>query len=527
MAHPTAPGEPFMGMEVWYRELLESSPDPYTILEPVRDGTGAIVDFIYRDLNSASTRLILTLGRFDLDRTTREDLLAHSVTELSRHTGLAPRFDVYTDVIATRTPRRFERAFDLDGERRVYAFVVAPFRHGVVVTGRDVTTERLAERRARRGEARLAATLRAITEGVIATDADGRISLMNPAATRVTGWPFDDARGASLEMVFRLRSEDTGEILAVVPADRAEDAGPATCSGLLEQRSGARIPVEYSVASIHPSGDAVAGSVYVFRDARPAREEEASLAATARTASIGTMAAAMAHEINNPLSYVIGNIDFVRDIVAHAAGTSPGGPGPLAEALDALDDALDGAGRIRDIVADLQRFVRPAAAGPQALDPQRAVEAALRMAGHELRHRAPVRTSFEPTPMLLGDAVLLGQIALNLLLATAHHIRTHPDHAHAVTVSVGTDADGHAFIEVANAGMVLSATDLAQLFEPFWATRSASGGEGGRLNVARRLTERMGGRIAAHTIQGGGTAVRVTLPAEGPEDPGDLVTAGR
>jgi two-component sensor histidine kinase/PAS domain-containing protein len=130
-----------------YREVLDSSPDPYTILAAVRDHDGRVVDFVYEDFNSVSEAILCAM-RGHPGAGSRQDLLGTSMRQ-TLLPGVAERMETYRTVMATRIPQRFEGTLPMDGVAHTYVFTVAPFRDGVAVAGHDVTAEREAEARLR------------------------------------------------------------------------------------------------------------------------------------------------------------------------------------------------------------------------------------------------------------------------------------------------------------------------------------------------------------------------------------------
>src|SRR5262249_14602392 len=142
---------------------------------------------------------------------------------------------------------------------------------------------------------------------------------------------------------------------------------------------------------------------------------ETTLAQAERMVSIGTLAAGVAHEINNPLAYVMGNLELLsRDLSARKDG------GEQDEDWDVLlqmvRDARDGCARVRSIVQDLRTFSRAENEAPSPVDVRAVVETAVKMAHVESRHRARLVRVFEDVPRVLGDSTRLAQVVLNLLL---------------------------------------------------------------------------------------------------------------
>ena len=154
-------------------------------------------------------------------------------------------------------------------------------------------------------------TLDSIGDAVIATDPLERITFMNPIAEALTGWKEQDARGHKIDEVFSIVDKAGAPIASIVGRAIREgfrvELPPDT---QLITKQGTNKDVDDSSAPIIDARGRILGGVAVFRDVTDRKRLEQRLAISERLASIGTMAAGMAHEINNPLSAVIGNVSF-------------------------------------------------------------------------------------------------------------------------------------------------------------------------------------------------------------------------
>jgi signal transduction histidine kinase/CheY-like chemotaxis protein len=221
-----------------------------------------------------------------------------------------------------------------------------------------------------------------------------------------------------------------------------------------------------------------------------------------RMAGLGRLAAGVAHEVNNPLSSVVANLAFVAEELPDA---------PL-EVRQALREARDGAERVADVVRGLKTFSRPGDAARGPIDVREEVGAALRLARHELRHRATVRVQLEPVPPVVADAHELGQVFLNLLVNAAQAFPEGRADEHLVTVSTRTGADGWALVEIADNGVGIPPKVLDRIFEPFFTTKPLGVGTGLGLAIAHGIVTNAGGRIEVESRVGQGSTFRVLLP---------------
>ena len=235
---------------------------------------------------------------------------------------------------------------------------------------------------------------------------------------------------------------------------------------------------------------------------------------------MGTLAAGVAHEINNPLAYVIANADFIAgelpqvmrilqtvdDAVAADAGRR------LSELVEILADAREGAERIRNVVRDLKTFSRSDSDVAAPVAAQRVTEASINMAWNEIRHRARLVKSYRPVPPVLANESRLGQVVLNLLVNAAQALPEGRAADNEIRVSI--DTDGHdVFIVVEDTGPGIAPEHLSRVFEPFFTTKPVGQGTGLGLSISRNIVQALGGDISVTSTVGRGTTFRVRLPA--------------
>ncbi|HEU4532827.1 MAG TPA: ATP-binding protein, partial [Polyangiaceae bacterium] len=257
----------------------------------------------------------------------------------------------------------------------------------------------------------------------------------------------------------------------------------------------------------------LAGNIFTGGLDRKRREEmffrEREL--TQRLASLGTLVAGLAHEVNNPLNFVAGNVNYLRGLAT--SGLGPGGAGREAERV--LAEASEGIDRIRRIVADLRAFVANRDEEHGTVDLPRVLDAALRMVSPELRHRARVACDYEGAPPVLGNAGKLGQVFLNLLLNAAQALPGGGSGDRRVRVRARPLGEARVEIVVADDGHGIAPDVLPRIFDPFFTTRGVGEGMGLGLSICHRIVTTAGGSIDVTSEPGVGTTVRVVLPRAG------------
>ncbi len=239
-------------------------------------------------------------------------------------------------------------------------------------------------------------------------------------------------------------------------------------------------------------------------DERTSERDEArvSLVEQQRLAALGRLAAGVGHEINNPLQYLLFNLEELRTYTRdHAAGSL------------AVAQALEGADRIRRVVESLRRYgIVNEVFAP--VDLRDVVQAALRIASPQLRHEGTVVTELGEAPLVLGDEGKLVQLIVNPLVNAVQTLAQTSVSAHGrVYISTRTDGRGHAEITIRDNGPGFPADVLPRLGEPYVTTRAQMGGTGLGLFVTQGLVTAHGGTLTWENAPGGGAVVRITLPA--------------
>ncbi len=224
-----------------------------------------------------------------------------------------------------------------------------------------------------------------------------------------------------------------------------------------------------------------------------------------RLAALGRLAAGVGHEINNPLQYLFLSLDELQE----TAGTLP------PAATEALENAIDGAERIRRVVQGLRVYSRGAAESFTAVDVSTVVEHALRVAGAQLRGRVRVETQFGMTVTVLGDEARLVQVVVNPLVNAAQALAAAGTVDPVITVQTGTTPSGDAEIVISDNGPGFRLELLPQLGTPYLTTKASVGGTGLGLFVSRGIVDAHNGSLHLENAPSGGARVRIRLPAQG------------
>ena len=245
-------------------------------------------------------------------------------------------------------------------------------------------------------------------------------------------------------------------------------------------------------------------------DARGAVTVETRLAQSERLAAVGTLAAGVAHEINNPLTVLLFGIETLNERVdGHLTGADDAERREVASLFGELRAGVD---RIATIVRELRVFSRADDAPPRPTDLAAALASAQRLTSHEVRHRAVLRIAHGDIPFVIADRGKLEQIFVTLLLNAAQAMpEGRPQNR--IDVRSFVTEDGRVGVEVTDNGVGMSNEVARRAFEPFFTTKPSGDGTGLGLAIAHGIVQRLGGQITIESAVGQGTTVRVLLVA--------------
>ncbi len=261
--------------------------------------------------------------------------------------------------------------------------------------------------------------------------------------------------------------------------------------------------------------------VFLIRDITQTKLLEQRLIQADRLTAMGTLAAGVAHEVNNPLSYVSSNLNFISEGVESLRYLLKGPVGTadlvqmtqtVTECLEALDEAQEGATRIQRLAGNLKTFARGHDQSQERVDVRRALEKSLNLAMRELSRRANLVTQLEQVPAVSGSEARLEQVFLNLLVNAAQAIPEGAPEANLVEVRLFPEPR-HVVVEIRDTGAGMPEEMLKRVFDPFFSTKPVGAGAGLGLSISHGIITSMGGEIRAESTVGRGTCFRVRLPA--------------
>jgi PAS domain S-box-containing protein len=388
----------------------------------------------------------------------------------------------------------------------------------------------------------LAAAVRSTDEGVLITDTGAQLGepmilFANDSFRNMSGFPERQLVGQPLRM---LRTTCLREKEFSLLEHSYSDSKSTTMETIRWREDGSKVYCEWHISPVREEDGKVTHFISILMDVTRLREQEEAqrrsreelmdahqrlvenqqqLIHSEKMAFLGQLAAGVAHEINNPVGYVMSNletlIDDIKDLQDNEAGrvTRSNDPDHLpltpffGETQEILQESITGLERVKDIVQGLKNFARPAESEIKSADINHEVEVALKIVSNELGHKCTVVKNLGDLPSLECRPGQLNQVFANLLANAAQAITKHG------TITVTTQFTGsEILVQVADDGIGIEEKHLSQLFTPFFTTKPTGQGTGLGLSVSYGIIQKHNGTIEVETEAGKGSTFTVRLP---------------
>ncbi|MEW6489455.1 MAG: ATP-binding protein [Thermodesulfobacteriota bacterium] len=406
---------------------------------------------------------------------------------------------------------------------------------GCVASFLDISDKKNLEVQVFQAKQEIEAIFDSITDPTFVLDPNLRIVRANRGLTRMVTKPFGEVLGRPCREIVG----PVGQGCDRCGARRAFETGKPVTSEL-RTPDGTIYSVNFFPMFQRGRVEAVVGR---YRDVTAERELEHRLLQSEKMASIGQLAAGVAHEINNPVGFILSNLNRLAEHageLAQCAGhirgigedVRAGRQDPVAawhayweardrfeldflleDTGDIVSECREGAERIRKIVADLKTFSHPDAKDWERADLNAGLESTLNIAWNELKYKCEVVRDYGEIPQVLCRPQQVNQVFMNLLVNAAHAI---PEWG---TVTLRTRADGdRVVVSIADTGTGVAPESLKRIFDPFFTTKPTGQGTGLGLHIATNIVRSHGGEIRVESQVGVGTTFRVALPVTPPKE---------
>lgn len=454
----------------------------------------------------------------------REAILGRRYDEIAMSNSNAQRMmQAISEVFQTGQARRIEvrGKHRLTGETRVYDVAYDPERGDsgavdlVVGVSRDVTALRFAEERSRADAERLSILLDSTGVAIAGVDRGLHLRFINRVADGILRG-FGVRTPGSLVGLHLDATRPTGAPDALPLLRHVLETGePRSEEHALETADGTR----RFVIQVHPERreHEVVGVVVLARDVTAERQREIQLRQGEKLAALGRIAAGISHEIANPLSFVYGNLEQIHATLVTVERGEALTHDNLIDLREMLDDARNGAERIRGIVEDIGLLARDDAALIDRIDLGDIVHSATRLLerSEKVAH-AGVELRLSEVPLIAGSTPRMMQVVAALLHNALDAMPRERDAAlNRVVVTLATERD-EVVLTVKDNGLGIPESERANVFDPFYTTRPVGSSVGLGLSIVHSIVASHRGSVSIEPIAGGGTVVTIRLPI--PED---------
>ena len=400
-----------------------------------------------------------------------------------------------------------------NGEKITVALTAYPIRNdkGEIVgyegINLDITERKRIEEELREANEFFTNLIESSVDGIIAADMKGNIFIFNKGAEAITGYTAEEVigkihitklypKGMASEVMEKLRSPDYG------------DAGKLTPVQLtVMNRAEEQIPIQLSASMIYDRTGKEVASVGIFTDLRPRlnmekklQETHLQLVSSEKMASLGKLAAGIAHEINNPLGGILIYSSLLMEDL----------PEKDPKRQD-LARVVQEASRCKEIVRSLLEFARQTEPKMESTDVNRAITDGLFFLENQaLFHNIQIMKHLDPSlPLIWGNQGQLKQVFMNIIVNAAEAM--HGSGELTITTYPSPDRDA-IFIEFTDTGEGIPEENLTRIFEPFFTTKAVGKGTGLGLATSYGIVEDHGGRIGVKSKVGQGTTFTIELP---------------
>jgi len=377
----------------------------------------------------------------------------------------------------------------------------------------DVTERREIERRLHKQQEFAHRLVDSFPDLILVLDTEANYTFVSPRCAEVLGYEGEEI--SEMKLGARTHPEDQPKLMALYKDIIAGRQSFASLEMRVRHKQGEWRKILFNFSPLFDESEKIEGVVLSGRDVTDLKRMEEQLIQAEKLAAMGQMLAGVAHELNNPLTAILGVTELVRE----------------REGLDEsmkrqLDLTHRQARRAARIVQNLLEFSRPASPQKKPIDLSTIIERTLQLHEHSLR-RNQVQVDFTPRtdlPPIVGDANQLIQVFLNLISNAEQAIHEVRD-AGRIQIRL-TLAAGNVVVTVQDDGVGISPEAMPKVFDPFYTTKRPGGGTGLGLSICLSIAREHGGTIQAESLPGGGSAFSVYLPAAAESSPQSTAKAG-
>ena len=434
-----------------------------------------------------------------------------------RETGTGPAVGKTIELEAVRKDgSRFPISISVSGMRVQHRW------HAVGIV-RDITEQQQREQQFQREVSRYMAMIDTVPAMVYLKDIDHRYMVANRAFRDKVGMPLDELVGKTDYDIFPWDTADSYHLSDKAVMDK--DRQVTDHEQQIKDAEGVTRWIVTTKVPLHDSQGLVSGVVGLVQDVTDYHRSREQLVQADKLAAIGTLAAGVAHEINNPIGFISSNLNtmtkYLNKIRNYVEMATPGQDEDkdslleiLTDFVDAVDESTEGTTRVKNIVVDLKSFSRVDRAEKEHANLNEGLESTLNMVWNELKYHCTVEKDLGDIPELYCIPNQLNQVIMNMLVNAGHATKNTEGR---IRIRTWADAE-NILISIGDNGTGIPTENVNKIFEPFFTTKDVGSGTGLGLSLAYDIVKKHGGTISVSTDIGVGTEFVISLPLEGIRD---------
>lgn len=505
----------------------------------------ALIDWVpdYLWVKDTASRFVVVNKALahDSGKSRTSDMIGLSDFDLHEPEAAQVFHDIEQEIVRSGKPiiDREEMIVSVTGEKKCLLSTKVPLRNdhneifGLVGIARDITARKIADQR-------FLAITSNLFEGVILVDALGSVMFANKSAQRWLGRA--DAAGCRLDDLMGVVHGGTPHPFSDGLLRQVIEGGETVIDddAVFVSRDGRHLRVAYAVSAL-VEDDGRHAAILSFRSIEALKEAQSEALQSSRLASVGQLAAGIAHEINTPIQYIGDNLRFLRDSFQNLAEAVAGMDGLLAgsgvpeadwqrlrgekdvdylleEMPLAAAQSLSGVEHVAHIVRSMKEFSHPGSTAKVATDINRAIDSTVTVSRNEWKQLATLETDLAPDlPAIVCFPAEINQVLLNLIVNAAHAIEA-ADRGQPGVIRIATRRDGDMIeIRVSDTGTGIPDSIRAQIFDPFFTTKPVGKGTGQGLAISQDvIVNKHGGRLLLDETVAVGATFIIRLPINTP-----------
>ena len=488
-----------------YSNLFSTMSEGFAVHEIITDDRGKPVDYRYLSINPAFERYTGLKASEAAGKTVKEMLPLLEDQWIN----------TYGRVALTGEPVTFEN-YSKDLEKYFKCSAFSPEKGLFAVVFSDITDQKNMEKKIEKEKEKLSVTLRSIGDGVITTDSEGNIVLLNTVAEKLTGWTTVEASGKPLNTVFNIINEFT-RLPCENPAEKVLSSGEiielANHTSLIS-REGIEYIIEDSAAPIRDIKGKTEGVVLVFRDATEKKKTDIALMRSQKLESLSTLAGGIAHDFNNLLSGIFGYIEIAK------SGLEMKNYSLAENSLAKIDEVYE---KTKKLTHQLLTFSKGGSPKREISDIGKIIRETAEFALTGSKHEADIiiddllwmcDCDKNQVSQCIENLIINSKQAMpsgGLIKVTAKNTSVPPSFFEA-----GSKEGNFVCITVSDTGTGIAPEKINRIFDPFFSTKGSGHGMG--LTACYSIIRHHDGWITADSKPDSGTVIKLYLPASNGEE---------